>query len=169
MLKTEIKQVPTEVLKASYSNVQPQSTSQYPIRLTAQNPYLAGRAALVFGSAHVVSMADDIAEFGVHDTTIDAYSDIYYAPYPGAGLVAWFRPSRADKNYNIDVTVVLHAPGTLSLEGLVGTETLEVDVGTGRTIGTTFYGEDTTIWRSFFVSYTNYWKVDHCEINELGG
>jgi hypothetical protein len=160
-------QIDPGALQALYANLQPGFGSTYPIQLTARTSYLAGHAALVFGSPTVLSPADDIAEFGFAEPGPGG-GDVYNPPYPGASLTAWFRPLQADKEYHIDFHIDLNAPGTLSLQFFDDTETLEVDVGTGRTIGTTFYASAANVWVSTVVWYDNYWKLDHCEINQLG-
>jgi hypothetical protein len=152
---------------ASHLNA-PHFGVQYPIRLTAQDPYLSGRAALVFVSAHGLSPADDNAHFGewVLD---DVYGYHFVPPHDEARLVAWFRPPEVDRKYNIDFSIVASS-GSYSLASGDGTETTDVpgplSVEWDKELSTTFQAHSND-WRSFTLSGTSYWQLNYCEINLL--
>ena len=142
---------------------------QYPIRLTAQDSYVFGRAALVFINPHGLSPADDVAQFGecfAMETQDEVWD--YKPPHQDARLVAWFRPPEANGKYNIDFSI-LCSPGSYSLASGDGTETTEI-TGTGldlsKQLSTTFY-PNSNEWRSFTLSGTNYWVLRYCELNPL--
>src|SRR5215470_4692516 len=96
---------PGDLALASKIVGDPHILVKFPIRLTAHNPYLSGRAALVFVSPHVVSPADDAASFG--EAQIDDINGGFTTTPPPAEacIHAWFRAPEADVTYNIDFSI----------------------------------------------------------------
>jgi hypothetical protein len=142
---------------------------QYPIRLTAQSSYVAGRAALVFVGPHLLIPADDIAEFGHTEFWGEGEGGgtAYGPPHEGARIVAWFRPPEADRKYNIDFHCGGFVAGSFTLETSDGNiETTEI---TGpeevayEHVSVTFQADDND-WRWFSLSNTEYWRLDYCEL-----
>jgi hypothetical protein len=128
---------------------QPHFAVNYPIRLTAQNPYVSGRAALVFVHPHVVSPADDIAACGEFLLVESEAGIDYKPPHQDARVVAWFRPPEVERTYNIDFSII-GSPGSYSLESSDGTETTQIPglLDWDKDLSTTFHSHSSG-WLSF--------------------
>ncbi len=153
-------------------------TIQWPIQLTPKTPFHVGVAALVFAGAHVLSPADDVAEFGYpNPETQETLDDhLWFSPpYEGARLVAWFRPPELDRKYNIEFSCDGVGPGgPFILESSDGTtETVEIAPSSGAKYATTNEHMSSTFlapeheWRWFVLSCSTYWRFSYCELNVL--
>lgn len=148
-------------------------TFQWPIRLTPRTPFHAGIAALVFVSPHVISPADDLAEFGypVPDPApYDGNPPPQGPPHDGAHLVAWLNPPEASREYSVEFKCEGVKASTFVLDQLGGGEETK-DVAASKTeitaavnITTTAGGGD-WVWLS--LSANDYWKLFSCEISPL--
>jgi hypothetical protein len=154
-------------------------TIQWPIQLTPKAPFHVGMAALVFAGPHVLSPADDFAEFGYPNPNQQEAKEggfWFYPPYEGARIVVWFRPPELDRKYNIDFSCDGGEPGgPFILESSDGnTETVEVPQGPGNVAYPTAHEHVSSTflaggheWRSFTLSCSTYWRFSYCELNVL--
>jgi hypothetical protein len=153
-------------------------TMQWPIQLTAKTPFHVGVAALVFGGPHVLSPADDVAEFGYPNPDTQDTRDNrnwFSPPYDGAQLVAWFRPPEIDKTYIIDFSCEGGPGGPFVLEDSDGnTEAVDIAPDTsGAGYATTNEHVSRTFpagsheWRWFALSCSTYWRFSSCELTIL--
>jgi hypothetical protein len=145
---------------------------KYPIKLTAQNSFLSGRAALAFVSPHLLIPADDVAAFGSGSLVEGGEGESPYEfepPHQDARIVAWFHPPEVDRTYVIDFSIV-GSPGSYALESDDGTETTQIPeielLDFDKHLSTTFH-TNSSEWLPFTLSGSMYWTLNYCELNML--
>lgn len=150
----------------------PGSAIKYPILLTPRSPFLTGIAALVFASAHVVSPADDVAEFGAQPA-LGEEGGKGVDPYDGARVVAWFRPPELSRTYDIVFECRARYLASFNVETSDGgMETVQV-TGASDNVYTASQNVSLTFdvqshdWRWFSISSDAYWRLLSCQISPL--
>jgi hypothetical protein len=154
---------------------------QWPIQLTPKAPFHMGVAALVFVSPHVLSPADDVAEFGVYplpqsQEQKEEHRPLRHGPpHEGAHVVAWLRPPELNRDYNVEFTCLGMAEGTFDLEASDGgTETVDVPgdytlagVTTNTVNVSSNFVPQEHKWLWFSLTSGFYWKLLSFEITIL--
>ncbi|SRR6266516_1739707 len=152
---------------------------QWPIQLTPKAPFHTGVAALVFVSPHLLSPADDVAEFGIRNPPPLPGEDlgiamrVHLPPYDGAHVVAWLRPPELSREYNVEFNCQGVTGDTFVLEQPDGSEeTAEVsNASEGVNIGKLTLSSNVQAqeheWLRFGVTSGAYWRFVSCEISML--
>jgi len=157
-----------------------QASIQWPLNLTPKTPFHLGVAALVFVRPHLLSPADDDAEFGIRKVAPfpgenPALSErTHLPPDDGAEVVAWFRPPEIEREYNVDFSCqgVTGDSFVLQLsDGSSESKDVATDDYYGRGIGKLNISAnvfaDQHQWLSFSLSSDAYWRFVSCEISIL--
>jgi len=148
---------------------------EWPIALTPKSPFRPGVAALVFVSPHVLSPADDVADFGYLVPWAPPIDEPppQGLPHDGAHVVAWLRPPELKREYSVEFSCTGVPSSTFVLDQESGGQ--ETKVVTGGTKGnfevpihvpTTFHAGEAD-WTWFSLSASNHWKLESCEISIL--
>jgi hypothetical protein len=154
-----------------------------PIRLSPAKPFIAGKAALVFVSPHVLDAGQDFAEFGSLVSVQWTDTEWFLIPEPphdGARVVAWFRPPVANEKYLADFacaggsaekyqepifnedeqadkfTLVASSGGSSSAPWLEGEQHVAM-----------VFEVSTTDWLSLALNGSDHWRLLYCEISRL--
>ena len=145
------------------------SQTHFPIHLTPRNPYLLGVAALVFAHPHVLSPADDIADFGAESYPLEG-TDQWVPeelPHPGACAAAWFRDQEAGNKFYVEFGC--EGSGLYTLTTYSSSETVQLGSGPGL-ISTTLLSDPAAKlgWQQVVVSCDNVpWHFRHFELGLL--
>jgi hypothetical protein len=159
-----------------------QASIQWPIQLTPKAPFHLGVAALVFLSPHLLSPADDAAEFGIRSVAPSPWEDLdppalsestHLPPYDGAQVVAWFRPLELNREYNVEFNCQGVTGHNFVLGQRDGGQETAKATDASQAGGIGLLSLSTNIqagerdWLTFGMSSDAYWRFVSCEISML--
>jgi hypothetical protein len=145
-----------------------------PITLSPAQPFIAGKAALVFVSPHVIDASKDVVKFGFLTPKVSGGSNVEEPsrPHEGACAVAWFKPPPS-VHYLVNFGCQTHLLDNADYKD----ETFRlVRGGASQSASYVFGGQYVAMiqgsspqpdWESFRLSGSHYWQLRHCEITVL--